>query len=262
MVPAGPEAISGLARLLAPARSILFFTGAGISTASGIPDFRGPQGIWKTHRPVYYQDFMTDHAARRTYWDQKLEDRRDHAGARPNAVHQAIANLDGSGRVLLVVTQNVDGLHRRSGIPTERLVEIHGSNSEVECQSCGEMTDPEEHFEAYSTTGEPPLCHCGGFLKPATISFGQSLRGQDVDRAFTAAQMCDLIVALGTTLTVEPAASIPLAGVRRGVPYVIVNRGDTGHDGHGGVTLRIDGDVSEVVPAAVAVALGPSTDAE
>ncbi len=229
------------------------FTGAGISTSSGIPDYRGPQGVWKTRRPVMYQDFMSSPQARSEYWQQKLEDRDAFGTAAPNEVHRALVRLEEAGKVELVVTQNVDGLHRAAG--TTRLVEVHGTNAEIECQSCGARSDPEPHFAAFADNGIPPDCECGGHLKPATISFGQSLRREDLVRAFTAAEACDMALALGSTLSVHPAAEIPLAAVRRGVPYAVVNRGPTDHDHVTGVSLRLEGDVTTIVPPAVSAAL-------
>ena len=247
--------IEALARLLADHRQILVFTGAGISTASGIPDYRGPQGVWKTRQPVYYQDFMSSAEARKDYWQQKSEDAAAFGGAHPNDVHAAIVALERAGRVELVVTQNVDGLHRAAGTSPDRLIEVHGTNAMIECQSCGERTDPAPHYARFAATGEPPDCDCGGYLKPATISFGQSLRSADLFRAFEAAETCDMVIALGSTLAVTPAADIPLRAAGRGVPYIVVNRGDTAHDGLGVISMRLDADVGEVVPAAVALAL-------
>jgi NAD-dependent deacetylase len=235
---------------------MLIVTGAGISTASGIPDFRGPGGVWTRRRPVCYDAFMTSEAARVEYWDFKLESRAVYQNAQPNAVHHAIAALERADRIAAVVTQNVDGLHRRAGTSPERLVEVHGTDLLVECQRCHEMTDPAPHFEAFARTRTPPVCACGGLLKPATISFGQQLSPATLERANAAARACDLVVALGSTLSVYPAAAIPLMAAERGVPYVIVNRGPTDHDGHAAVTLRLDGDVTAIVPPAVAEALG------
>ena len=165
---------------LRDAERILIFTGAGISTNSGIPDFRGPQGVWKTRQPVYYDDFMTSETARIEYWDYKLEGFESYRDAQPNVVHTAIVKLERAGKLEKVVTQNIDGLHSRAGTSDEMLVEMHGSNREVECQSCHGRSDPEPHFQQFGKTNKPPLCHCGGFLKPATISFGQSLKSDDI----------------------------------------------------------------------------------
>jgi NAD-dependent deacetylase len=234
---------------------MLVFVGAGISTASGIPDFRGPGGLWTRRRPVYYQDFMASDAARVEYWDQKLEAWDSYKLAQPNAVHHAIVALERAGRVLAVVTQNIDGLHHVAGTSPDLLVELHGTDRFVECQSCHEMTEPVPHLDAFKATRKPPRCRCGGWLKPATISFGQALRPRDMDRAVEAAEGADLVLALGSTLSVYPAASIPLMAASRGVPYVIVNRGETEHDHYPSVTLRLDGDLMDIVAPAVNAAL-------
>jgi len=245
----------GLVTLLSRSRRILVFTGAGISTGSGIRDFRGPQGVWRTRQPVYFEEFVASEAARIEYWDQKLEAWPSFRSARPNAAHEAIAALDRAGRVETVVTQNIDGLHARSGIPGERLVELHGTNGRVECLSCHARTEPGPHMDAFARTRTPPVCPCGGLLKPATISFGQGLRPDDLRSAARAAERCDLALALGSTLSVYPASSFPLAAAGRGVPYVVVNRGPTEHDSHPALTLRLEGDVVEVLPPAVDAAL-------
>jgi len=156
------------------------------------------------------------------------------------------------------VTQNVDGLHRRAGTSPERLVELHGTDLLVECQRCHATSDPAPHFAGFRTTRRSPSCECGGLLKPATISFGQSLRAEDLARASAAAVNADLVLALGSTLSVYPAASIPLIAAERGTPYVIVNRGPSEHDDHPSVTLRLDGDVTVIVPPAVDAAISLS----
>ena len=172
---------------LRASRKTLIFTGAGISTASGIPDFRGPQGVWKRRQPVYYDEFMSSEAARLEHWDYKLEGWESFRDARPNAVHEAIVKLERAGRLQMLITQNIDGLHALAGTSAERLVEIHGTNTKVECQSCHERDDPKPHFEFFRKHRTPPLCRCGGYLKPATISFGQSLDSRELDRAQRAA---------------------------------------------------------------------------
>jgi NAD-dependent deacetylase len=244
-----------LVDMLRASRAILVLTGAGVSTASGIPDFRGPGGVWTRRRPVSYDDFMTSEDARVEYWDFKLETWRLYQDVRPNPVHFAVVALERAGKVAAVVTQNVDGLHRRAGTSPDLLVEMHGTDLLVECQRCHASSDPGPHLEAFSATRRPPLCACGGLLKPATISFGQSLRTSDLERATAAAAVTDLVLALGSTLSVYPAASIPLLAAARGIPYIIVNRGATEHDGHPAVTLRLEGDVTAIVPAAIEAAL-------
>jgi len=247
---------SRLVERLRASQRILIFSGAGVSTASGIPDFRGPGGVWTRRRPVYYDEFLASEAARIEYWDYKLETWEIHQRAQPNAVHDAVVALERAGKIAAVVTQNVDGLHRRAGTSPDRLVELHGTDLIVECQTCHAASDPAPLFARFKATRRAPRCECGGVLKSATISFGQSLRPGDLERAATAAMNADLVVALGSTLSVHPAASIPLLAAERGIPYVIVNRGPTDHDGRACVTLRLEGDVTAIFPPAVGEAIG------
>jgi NAD-dependent deacetylase len=163
--------------------------------------------------------------------------------------------LENAGKVRCVITQNIDGLHSQAGTSAERLVELHGTNAEVECQSCHRRGDPEPHFKYFRETRRPPTCECGGFLKPATISFGQNLEPREIERASIAIGEADLVVALGSTLSVQPAASFPLMAATRGVSYIIINRGATDHDRHPAVTLRLEGEVNETFPDAVDQAL-------
>jgi len=242
---------------LRAARRVLVFCGAGISTASGIPDFRGPNGVWRRRRPVYYDEFMASEDARIEYWDFKLETWEAYRHAEPNGAHRAIADLEAAGKVLAVVTQNIDGLHRRAGTSASKLVELHGTDLLVECQSCHATSAPEPHLERFRATRKPPSCACGGILKSATISFGQALRADDMTRAQAAAMQTDLVLALGSTLSVYPAASIPLVAAGRGTPYIIINQGETDHDGHPAVTCRLHGDVSVILPPAVRAAIEP-----
>lgn len=249
------QGVALLGEMIAGAGRILVFTGAGISTASGIPDYRGPEGVWNTRRPVYYDRFMSSDDARIEYWRQKAEDREAFGSAEPNAVHRSVVTLERSGRLEMIVTQNVDGLHRLAGTSEDLLVEIHGTNGLIECQTCGERSEPAEHFRRFAETGRPPRCKCGGFLKPATISFGQQLRRTDLLRAFAAAKNADVAIALGSTLSVTPAADVPIDAAGYGATYAIVNRGPTEHDRSRLVTLRIEGDVGDIFPRAVARAI-------
>jgi len=244
-----------LADHLRASKNALIFTGAGISTGSGIPDFRGPQGVWTRRQPVYFQDFMTSEAARIAHWDYKLEGRDAFRDARPNAIHHAIVRLEQAGRLRSVITQNIDGLHSLAGTSAERLVELHGTNALVECQTCHSRSDPEPHFDYFRLKRKPPLCQCGGFLKPATISFGQNLDPKELERAGEAAMEADLVVSLGSTLSVYPAASFPLIAAQRGAPYIVINRGATDHDHERCVTLRLEGEVGDLFTSAVEAAL-------
>jgi NAD-dependent deacetylase len=244
-----------LADYLRASKKALIFTGAGISTGSGIPDFRGPQGVWTRRQPVYFQDFMTSEAARIEHWDYKLEGRDAFRDAQPNAIHHAIVRLEQAGRLGSVITQNIDGLHRLAGTSAERLIELHGTNALVECQACHWRGDPEPHFEYFRLKRRPPVCQCGGFLKPATISFGQNLDPKELERADQAAIEADLVVSLGSTLSVYPAASFPLIAGRRGAPYIVINRGATDHDHEQCVALRLEGEVGKIFPSTVEAAL-------
>jgi NAD-dependent deacetylase len=234
-------------------RRVLVFSGAGISTGCGIPDFRGPNGVWRRRDPVMLADFLRSRDARVEYWDQKLELAPLIAAARPGPTHVAIARLEARGRVQAVVTQNIDGLHHAAGGDPARILELHGSHREVECTSCGRRGDPAPALERFRSSREPPRCDCDGPLKFATISFGQTLDPALLRRAADEASRADLVLALGSTLSVQPAAQIPLVAARRGVPYLIVNQGETEHDAL--ATLRIDGNVDGIVPAAIDAAL-------
>ncbi len=236
-----------LESLLEASQSPLFFTGAGISTGSGIPDFRGPDGVWKRRKPVYFQDFLASEEARIEHWDYKLEGFEQFRDAKPNDAHRALAELEQIGKMHALVTQNIDGLHQDAG--STGVIELHGTNREIECVKCGERTEPEPAFEEFRRTRSCPRCVCGGFLKSATISFGQAMPGDLVKKAFAAAEEADLAVSVGSTLEVQPAALVPLSVVENGMPYVVINLGPTAHDRL--ATLRLEGDVNEILPAVV-----------
>ena len=247
--------VEALAELIARFNAILVVTGAGISTEAGIPDFRGPGGVWKTQRPVQFQDFVASEEARVTYWDQKVALGRHIESAQPGAVHRACVELERAGKLEAIVTQNIDGLHSIAGSSDGKVVEVHGTGREAGCLDCGSRSPIMPHLDEFTRTRMPPRCECGGLLKPATISFGQQLDQMTINRAMQAADACDLVIAMGTTLSVYPAAGIPLQAAEKGVPYVIVNQGATDHDMSPHVTLRIEGDVGQVFSKAVSQAL-------
>lgn len=244
------DGIAKLRELLAESRRAMVFTGAGISTESGIPDFRSPSGLWTRMKPIQFQDFVRSREIRREAWTRRFEGEDTIAKAEPNAGHRAIARLVVTGKVSLVVTQNIDGLHQAAGTAADQLIELHGTNAEVECVQCRRREPCGRAMAEFERTREPPTCvHCGALLKPAVVMFGQALDMALLGRALRAAERADLILALGSSLVVTPAADVPLAGARRGTPYVIVNRGETAHDRL--ATLRIDDDVVRVLPAAI-----------
>ncbi|MEN8238324.1 MAG: Sir2 family NAD-dependent protein deacetylase [Actinomycetota bacterium] len=246
-----------LSTLIAAADAILIVTGAGVSTETGIPDFRGPQGVWNTQRPVMFQDFVASEEDRVKYWDQKVAAAVHIGAARPGAVHTACVDLENAGKLKAIVTQNIDGLHSMAGSSRGKVVEVHGTGREAGCLDCGTLSPISPHLEEFTRTRVPPRCSCGGLLKPATISFGQPLDSMTMYRAMQAADACDLVIAMGSTLSVYPAAEIPLVAARRGVPYVVVNQGTTEHDGSPLLTLRIDADVGTTFSTAVHAALTP-----
>ncbi len=236
--------------VLAEAKAILVFTGAGISTGSGIPDFRGPDGLWKRIDP---DDFvldrhLTDPAFRRSTWRRHL--RSPFLDAAPNPGHHAVTRLVTSGRALGVVTQNVDGLHERAGLDPEVLVEIHGNASRVACVACGAREPVAGVAARWEAGAEDPAClRCGGIMKPDVVFFGEELPRTAILRAWEMADRADAVLVVGSSLSVYPAATIPLEIAGRGEPMVIVNRGPTDHDPL--ATVRLDADATEVLPLLV-----------
>jgi NAD-dependent deacetylase len=249
------QALDRFAELLRRAERVLAFTGAGVSTASNIPDFRGPDGVWRTRTPVEFPAFLRSEEARIEYWSWKLEAYPAFRDARPNAAHRALVALERAGKLEALVTQNVDGLHRAAGTSAPLLVELHGTNSDAVCLGCGVREPVARSMDDFARSRQPPRCtHCDGLMKPGVVMFGEMLADDDLRRANAAASRADLVLSLGSSLVVRPAANVPLAAARRRVPYVIVNRGATPHDAI--ATLAVDADVSEILPAAVARALG------
>jgi len=239
--------IDALARHWHDAKRVVVLTGAGLSTASGIPDFRSPGGRWERYQPVPLPDFLARAAARRTYWQYKGETWQVIRAAQPNPAHLALAALAAAGRIDLLVTQNVDGLHERSGFPEERLVNIHGTDSAVECMACHQRAARHVAQEMWEAGMEIPLCTCGGPWKPATISFGQSLVEVDLQRAFAAAADCDLFVAAGTSLVVSPINHMLPLAARAGAVIAILTASQTPFDDI--ADFRSAAPVQEALPA-------------
>lgn len=242
--------IARLCAAFVEASQVVVFTGAGISTGSGIPDFRGPGGLWTRRQPVYYQDFVASEESRVEHWDYKLETFDAFRDAQPNAAHRALAELERLGRVQLLVTQNIDGLHAEAGSDPGCIVELHGTNRAVECIQCRRRSEVDVAMEEFRRTRQCPRCECGGPLKTATISFGQAMPEAELRRALEFAATADLALAIGSTLEVHPAASVPLVAKENGATYAIINRGPTAHDAL--ADLRLEGDACEILPALVA----------
>jgi NAD-dependent deacetylase len=229
----------------------VIFTGAGISTESGIPDFRSPGGMWSRMPPIEFQDFLASEEMRREAWRRKLVTDRTMRAAEPNRGHQAIAHLVGTGACGCVITQNVDGLHQRSGVPEEKVIELHGNSTYAACLDCGLRHELEPILSAFEKDETLPLCgDCGGIVKTATISFGQRMPIDAVQRAEREALACDLFIVLGSSLVVFPAADLPRVAKRGGARLVIVNREPTDQDAS--ADLVIQDEIGPTLSAAVA----------
>jgi NAD-dependent deacetylase len=247
------SAVESLAAAWREARSVVVLTGAGLSTASGIPDFRSPGGRWSKYRPVTIQEFLASESDRERYWRYKGETWDVIQAAQPNPGHVTLAELANAGRIELLVTQNVDGLHERSGFPAERLVNIHGTDSAVECVTCRRREPRVVAQEAWEAGTVVPRCACGGAWKPATISFGQSLVQTDLRRAFGAAARCDLFVAAGTSLVVGPINQMLTTAREAGARTAILTASETPYDDV--ADWKLD-DLVEVVLPALRAAMG------
>ena len=229
------------------AERVVVLTGAGLSTASGIPDFRSPGGRWERYQPVPIQDFLARQSAREEYWRYKGETWKVICGAEPNPAHRALSDLAEADRLQLIVTQNVDGLHERSGCPNDRLINIHGTDSQVECMRCHQR-EPRSVAQRLWEQGTPvPLCSCGGPWKPATISFGQSLVQEDLERSIRAAAECDLFVAAGTSLVVGPINQMFPVARNAGAATAILTALETPFDDQ--ADFRLNNPVEQVLPA-------------
>ena len=223
--------------LVVAARRGVVFTGAGISTESGIPDFRGPQGVWTTETPVYYQDFMADRAARVRAWERGVRMFRRCSSARPNDGHLVITELQRRGHIATVITQNIDGLHLDAG--SVDIVELHGTNRYAACQHCGKEWPTSIIVERVEKGDEAPDCDaCGGPIKTRTISFGQGMPEGEMQRAAEAAVQADLFLSIGSSLVVEPAASFPRLARKSGAHLVILNAEPTPLDGIADLVIR------------------------
>jgi NAD-dependent deacetylase len=220
--------IAELQDWIGEASSVLGFTGAGISTESGVPDFRSPGSPWMRNKPIPFEAFLRSREARREAWRRKFAMDDLYRDARPSRGHLALAALIACGKMPAVVTQNIDGLHQSAGVASDRVVELHGNGTYAACLSCGQRHELAAIREALEATGEPPVCDsCGGIVKSATISFGQPMPRQALLRAQDFALGCDLFLAIGSSLVVYPAAAFPALAKRNGAKLVIINREPT-----------------------------------
>ena len=237
-------------KLVSTASRIVGFTGAGISTESGVPDFRSPNGVWAQNRTVDFQEFVSSEAGRIEYWRQKIAAWPAMREAQPNAGHYAFVELHKQGRLDALITQNIERLHQRSGLPAGKVLELHGTTTEAVCLTCGDRITSDEACRRVEGGEKAPRCRpCGGLLKPATISFGQAMPHDVMVRAQVAAETCDLLLAVGSSLVVEPAASIPRVARQAGARLIIVNRDPTPLDGLADAVVR--GEIGAVLPELV-----------
>ena len=223
--------IAELARVIERARHAVVFTGAGISTESGIPDFRSPGGIWTKMAPIDFSDFLASEEARRETWRRRFAADDTWQNARPNRGHRAVAELVRRGAAVAVITQNIDGLHQASGVPAEQVIELHGNSTYAHCLDCAQRYEIAELRTAFESDGIAPVCAaCGGWVKTATISFGQAMPVEAMRRAVLETLVAELFIVAGSSLVVYPAAGFPELAKRNGATLVIVNREPTGLD--------------------------------
>jgi len=206
-------------------REIVVFTGAGISTESGIPDFRSPGGIWSRYRPVSFQEFISSEESRVEAWKRRLETYAVDQNAKPNIGHYFVQALDAKGKLIGLITQNVDGLHSKAGVPDEKIVELHGSNRKVLCLKCEREYNPDEVIQKLVGDFASPKCDvCGGILKSATVSFGQPMPETAMRQAQEWTEQAEIFIVMGSSLQVQPAASFPVVAQRNGAALAIINR--------------------------------------
>ncbi len=249
---AGNAAVDEVRGWIGGARQVVVLTGAGISTDSGIPDFRGPNGVWtrnpEAEKQATLHHYMADPEVRRRSWRSRLDHPAWHA--EPNAGHRALVRLERRGKLDTLITQNIDGLHQAAGSDPAKVVELHGTMRDVTCMSCGERAPMERALDRVRAGEDDPPCRtCGGILKSATISFGQNLVPDDLARAAAAARRCDLMLAVGSTLSVYPAADVVPVARMSGALVIIVNGSETAMDHLADAVLR--GSISDLLPRLV-----------
>lgn len=229
-----------LVHMLRNAHRIAVFTGAGISTESGIPDFRSPGGVWSKMKPIMFQDFVASREARREAWTRVFNRTAGWTGAAPNSGHLALAGLVKAGKVASIITQNVDNLHQASGVPEKQVIEIHGNASYAKCLACSKRYELEALRPRWEADEDITCLFCTGLIKTATISFGQAMPEAEMERATEEASLCDLMLVLGSSLLVYPAAGIPLLAKRLGAQFAIVNREPTDQDPYADLVINTE----------------------
>lgn len=230
-----------LKQLIAEAKRVTAFTGAGISTECGIPDFRSPGGFWSKNKPIDFREFVSSASARRESWSRFLKLRGQHLDVQPGRGHKALQQLHEQGKMPRLITQNIDNLHQASGLPPEAIIELHGNGTYAKCLDCSTRHELDWCAEEFVATGECPVCPmCGGLLKSSTISFGQAMPEDQMRRAEAASLSCDVFLAIGSSLAVQPAASFPVIAAQNGARLVIINREETPFDEFSDLVVRED----------------------
>lgn len=243
------EKISLIARKIAEGGKNIIFTGAGISTESGIPDYRSKGGIWDKFRPVYFDEFMSSRESRIKYWQRKSELYNDLTKAKPNPAHKSVSRLYQMGLIETIITQNIDGLHQLAGIPDEQVIELHGNTRRVRCMHCGNTSSIHDAQKRIESGDPAPECACGGYLKPDTISFGQAMPEPEVKRALKLSMECDCFIVIGSTLLVQPASLMPQYAKQGRAFLAIINLSETPLDNQADAV--IEGMAGEVLPKIV-----------
>jgi NAD-dependent deacetylase len=235
------DKLKQVAQWITTSKKVIVFSGAGLSTESGIPDFRSPGGVWDRYNPedFYFQNFLASEASREKYWQMATEMYEPIKTAQPNQAHLAIAELEKLGKLDCVITQNIDGLHFKAGNSEEKVIQLHGTAIFVSCLSCKKRYDRDEIQERIKKGQKAPRCNdCGGILKPATISFGQPMPEKETQEAYHRSSFCNLFIVVGSSLVVQPAASMPLVAKENGARLVIVNRDSTPYDDMADVVIH------------------------
>jgi NAD-dependent deacetylase len=233
--------IEQVAQWITTSKRVVVFSGAGLSTESGIPDFRSPGGVWDRYNPedFYFQNFLASEASREKYWQMATEMYEPMKKAQPNLAHLAIAEMERLGKLDSVITQNIDGLHFKAGNSEEKVIQLHGTAMHVSCLTCQKRYDRDEIQGRIQRGLKVPYCDdCGGPLKPSTISFGQSMPERETKEAYHRSSLSDLFIAIGSSLVVQPAASMPLMAKRNGAKLVIINRDPTPYDNMADIVIH------------------------